>query len=67
MSINSIYRYISAVDSQRIRSVASKFNCTLEDAQRYLDLLEEGYSRYQAKLMAGLCDPDYSDQESEGK
>ena len=53
--------YISDVQSQRIRSVASKFNCTLEDAQNYLDLLDEGYTRYEAKLMAGLADPDDPD------
>ncbi|AJX59693.1 hypothetical protein [Burkholderia pseudomallei] len=28
------------------------------DWQRYLDLVEEGYSRYQARVMAGLSDPD---------
>lgn len=50
--------YISDVQSQRIRSVASAFNCTLEDAQNYLDLLDEGYTRYQAKIMAGIADPD---------
>lgn len=50
--------YISDEQSQRIRSVASEFDCTLEDAQNYLDLLDEGYTRYQAKIMAGLADPD---------
>lgn len=64
MSSNS--QYISDVESQRVRSVASKFNCTPEDAQRYLNLLDEGFSRYQAKIMAGLSDPDYSDQETKG-
>ena len=28
-----------------------------EDIQRYRDLREEGYSEYQARLWAGLCDP----------
>ena len=28
------------------------------DFQRYKDLREEGYSAYQAKVMAGLSDPD---------
>lgn len=28
------------------------------DYERYRDLLEEGYTRYQAKLMAGWGDPD---------
>ena len=54
--------YISDVQSQRIRSVAYTFNCTLEDAQNYLELLDEGYTRYEAKIMAGLADPDYSEE-----
>jgi hypothetical protein len=29
-----------------------------EDWQRYKYLVEEGYTRYQAKIMAGLADPD---------
>ena len=29
-----------------------------QDWRRYLDLVEEGYSRYQARIMAGLADPD---------
>lgn len=28
-----------------------------EDWQRYRDLVEEGYPRHQARLMAGLADP----------
>lgn len=65
--MSSNFHYISDVESQRIRSIASRFDCTLAEAQYYLDLLDEGYSRYQAKIMAGFSDPDYSDQEqSEG-
>ncbi|WP_144106875.1 hypothetical protein [Paraburkholderia sp. BCC1886] len=29
----------------------------LDDQKRYRDLLEEGYSRYQAAVMSGLTDP----------
>lgn len=29
-----------------------------EDYRRYRDYLDEGYSRHQAMLMAGLCDPE---------
>jgi hypothetical protein len=39
--------------------IAEKYGCSIERAQYYLDLKEEGYSTYQAKLMAGLIDPDY--------
>lgn len=38
--------------------IAQKYGCSIETAQLYLDLKEEGYSTYQAKLMAGLADPD---------
>lgn len=32
-----------------------------EDWQRYRDLLEEGYPRHQALVMAGLADPSGDD------
>lgn len=35
-----------------------KYGCDQETAQRFLDLREEGYTMYQAKLMSGLGDPD---------
>ena len=50
--------YISDERSQRIRNIAGQYNCTLEDAERYLNLLDEGHSRYEARVMSGLQDPD---------
>lgn len=32
------------------------------DLQRYIDLRDEGYSAYAARLMAGLSDPDSLDE-----
>ena len=40
-----------------IERVMDAFKCSREDAQRYLDLREEGHSQYEAALMAGLADP----------
>ena len=34
-----------------------QYDCTIEDAQRYLDLRDDGHSQYAAALMAGLTDP----------
>ena len=49
---------------QAIDSIISKYNCSEEDAVRYLYLKEEGYSSQQAGLMAGISDPsDPSDSE----
>lgn len=42
---------------QRIERVMQMYHCSREGAERYLDLREEGYSKYQAALMAGLADP----------
>ena len=50
--------YISDERSQRIRSIAGQWNCDLETAALYLDLLEEGHTRYEARVMSGLQDPD---------
>lgn len=44
-------------DQDRIEHVMRKFRCEREDAERYLDLRDEGYDRYQAAVMAGLADP----------
>ena len=33
-----------------------------ETIRRYIDLREEGYPAYQAKLMAGLIDPPESEE-----
>lgn len=41
----------------KAQEIANKYGCDLETAQYYLDLLEEGYSRYQALVMSGLGDP----------
>lgn len=41
------------------QKIAEKYGCSLERAQYYLDLKEEGYSTYLAKVMAGLIDPAY--------
>lgn len=40
-----------------IENIMAQYGGTPEDAQRYIDLREEGYSQYQALLMAGLDDP----------
>ena len=37
--------------------IMQAYGCTAEDAQRYLDLRDEGYTRHEALLMAGLIDP----------
>lgn len=34
-----------------------------DDWQKYEDLIAEGYTRYQAKIMAGLADPDEVQEE----
>ncbi|MNX11325.1 hypothetical protein D3C86_410850 [compost metagenome] len=44
-------------DQARIERVMQQYDCDREDAVRYVDLREEGYSPYQAALMAGLADP----------
>ena len=45
------------VELSRLKRVMAQLDCTVEGAQRYLDLRDEGYSQYEAKLMAGLGDP----------
>lgn len=40
-----------------IDAVMAVYECSEETAQLYIDLREEGYSREQAGLMAGLTDP----------
>ncbi|UBB19523.1 hypothetical protein [Comamonas odontotermitis] len=42
----------------RAQSIAEKNGCDSDTAQRYLDLLDEGYSWYQAAVMSGMRDPD---------
>ena len=40
-----------------VQRIMQSFSCSEEDAIRYLNLREEGYSSYRAKLMAGIADP----------
>lgn len=41
----------------RLQSIMSRYDCDEETAQYFIDLREEGYSQYQALVMAGLADP----------
>lgn len=43
----------------RIQQVMERFNCNRQDAERVIDLRDEGYSICQATLMTGVTDPDY--------
>lgn len=47
------------MEEQRIERVLVSYRCNREDAIRYLALRDEGYSQYQAAVMAGIKDPDY--------
>ena len=47
---------------RNVSNVMQRYSCDAERAQRYIDLREEGYSQYQALLMAGLADPPESDE-----
>lgn len=40
-----------------VPNVMQHFGCTADDAARFIDLREEGYSTQQAAVMAGLSDP----------
>lgn len=40
-----------------VPNVMAHYGCTADDAQRFIDLREEGFSTQQAALMAGLTDP----------
>lgn len=46
----------------RLLALMERYECTLEDAYRYLEYREEGYSAHVAAVMAGLIDP-YIDQD----
>lgn len=47
---------------EQVKRIQEVYKCTFEEAMLYLDLREEGYSRTQALLMAGLDDPaEYED------
>jgi len=41
----------------RMQRLMSQYQCSSADAQRFIDLRDEGYSITQAALMAGLSDP----------
>jgi hypothetical protein len=40
------------------------YKCDFETAERYCDLRDEGHSVYEAKLLSGLCDPSYAEEEN---
>jgi len=40
-----------------VPNLMERYGCSAEDAQRYMDLREEGYQQHEALLMAGLSDP----------
>ena len=41
----------------RQERIMAHYGCTAEDAQRFIDLREDGHSTYEASVMAGLADP----------
>lgn len=47
----------SEFNEPRIERLMAHYRCSREDVYRYLDLREEGYSQYQAAVMAGIADP----------
>ena len=44
---------------ERIKRIMEKYRCTQEDACRFIDLRDEGYSVYEASVKAGIADPDF--------
>ncbi len=60
---------------KRTERVMLQFGCDEADAQRYIELRDEGYDQHAASLMAGLADPpapaehgselDYTSEEEE--
>ena len=42
---------------QRIKRIRDLYGCSQEDAEKYLEFIEEGYSKTEAGLMAGIFDP----------
>lgn len=45
------------VPMTRQERIIAHYGCTAEDAQRFIDLREDGHSTYEASVMAGLADP----------
>jgi hypothetical protein len=44
--------------AERIKRLQAQYPTWERDRiEQYIDLRDEGYSSYQAQLMAGLCDP----------
>ncbi len=48
---------MNAILTRTAENIAEHYGCSLDSAQQYIDLREEGYSQYQAALMAGIADP----------
>lgn len=44
---------------ERIKRICVQYSCSQEDAIRFIDLREEGYSVYEASVKAGLADPHF--------
>lgn len=44
---------------ERIKRIMDNYKCSQERALTFIDLREEGYSVYQASLMAGISDPTF--------
>jgi hypothetical protein len=42
----------------RVTRIVENYGCSREDAWRFIELRDEGYSQYQAAVMAGIADPD---------
>ena len=42
----------------RLQRVMQQHKCDEDTAQRYIDLRDEGYSIFVAKVMSGLADPE---------
>lgn len=50
----------------RLQRTMLQYNCSAADAQRFIDLRDEGHSITQAALMAGLTDPADPDKQTTG-
>lgn len=50
----------------RMQRLMSQYQCSAADAQRFIDLRDEGHSITQAALMAGLTDPPDTDPQNTG-
>lgn len=47
------------MEETRIERIMVAYRCDREDAVTYIELLDEGYSQYEAAVLAGIRDPDY--------